>query len=99
MQTLFGDIKPTLKTTHRKINPMIAAYGPGPSELKCKSCKHFLRFKQSKTWFKCALRRNGGPATDHRANWPACARFESPDPVCSGCGARRLDECICEPKY
>jgi hypothetical protein len=60
-----------------KHNPMVAAYGPGPEDRRCWDCAHLLRYQAGGTWFKCDLRYNtGGAATDHRARWPTCARFE-----------------------
>ena len=58
-------------------NPCVRLYGPGPENTACKQCRLFLRKEgYSKTYFKCELRGNtNGPGTDHRANWPACARF------------------------
>ena len=48
---------------------------------RCGACAHRQRgrnYSGSKTWSKCALAaRTGGPATDTRAGWPACARWMS----------------------
>ena len=47
----------------------------------CGACAHRQRQRSDsgkKTWSKCALAaRTGGPATDTRAGWPACARWMS----------------------
>lgn len=59
------------------INPCVRLYGMGPENTRCKECR-LLRRKggHAKTYFKCELRGDtNGPATDHRANWPACGRF------------------------
>lgn len=73
-ETIGGEMKP-LK--HKKANPLIKFFGKGPDNEKCKSCVHFYRKKFSKTYFKCALRGDtAGPGTDHRANWPSCAKFQ-----------------------
>lgn len=65
-----------LKTKSNLVNPMLAL-GPGPTGMVCKQCRHLERWDYSKTYFKCGLRLNThGPATDHRANWAACAKFE-----------------------
>jgi hypothetical protein len=65
-----------LVTGQGKTNPCVRLYGDGPAEAKCKQCRLFVRKHFSKTYFKCELRGNtNGPATDHRANWPACGRF------------------------
>ena len=38
-------------------NPCIATFGPyKDGTTLCKTCKHFHRFRSSKTWTKCALR-------------------------------------------
>ena len=90
MQTLFQLPEPQIEL----LNPLVRIYGQAEPGLKCKDCKHFLRFRQATTWFKCALRNGGGRATDHRANWQACARFQSLDPKCPECAAKRLADCI-----
>lgn len=80
---LFGAEEPvkTLPLKNRSgsfnINPCIAVFGDGPDGSRCKNCTQ-LRYKNgSKKFFKCALRTiTNGPATDHRANWPGCAKFE-----------------------
>jgi hypothetical protein len=61
-----------------KVNPMLAQAGPGPEGAKCGSCSHlFQQGGTSGTYYKCDLRRNtGGPATDHRVRWPACAHYQ-----------------------
>ena len=60
-----------------KNNPCLAAFGDGPEGRTCQECSHF--FRQGGVaghYFKCDLRRvTSGPATDHRARWPACGRF------------------------
>ena len=57
-------------------NPCVKLYGPGPENTLCKQCKLLFAHKMSKKYFKCELRGfTHGPGTDHRANWPACARF------------------------
>ncbi len=67
-------------------NPMITRYGRGPAGKECGDCVHLRCFRQSATWYKCALRewqtKSGKypgtryPGTDHRVHFPACARFE-----------------------
>lgn len=59
-----------------------AAIGTGPKERTCGSCKHAVRFVQSKRWIKCGLMRKWwthGTGTDIKARWPACGRWESED--------------------
>ncbi len=61
----------------RKPNPMVRTFGSGPVETVCRDCDHFFRKSLGKTYFKCRLFGNsGGPATDWRALWPTCAKFE-----------------------
>jgi len=61
----------------RAINPMVKAYGNGPTEFRCKHCKFFFRKRFSKHYFKCEYRGNtNGPKTDHKANWPTCGKFQ-----------------------
>lgn len=65
-------------TKHAKaVNPCVRLYGLAEPAAKCKDCRLFIRHEMSKTYFKCELRGiTHGPATDHRANWPACGRFQ-----------------------
>jgi hypothetical protein len=61
-------------------NPCVNLYGPGPAGAVCGDCQHLIRYHQSARWNKCEFRRGarggeGGPATDHRVRWQACARF------------------------
>ena len=66
-------------TSHKpeNLNPCVRVFGLGRAGLTCKTCRHLLRKQRSKTYLKCAHRRNtNGPGTDHRAGWPACASFE-----------------------
>ena len=60
------------------VNPCVRSHGIGPEGSKCKGCALFIRKGYcSKKYFKCALRGNtNGPGTDHRANWPACGKFQ-----------------------
>ncbi|GEM_PF-2826388 len=78
-------------------NPMLA-FGIGEPGTRCKDCRHLQRFHQVATWFKCSLRTygkgiTGGKATDHKANWQACSKFQSIDPSCPTCGAKKLEDC------
>lgn len=105
MIDLFGNPTPITTTNKRGrrryiTNPLLSVFGiytkvPGT---RCKHCEHFQRYRSGKTWFKCALRKAGGPATDHRANWQACGKFVDIVPRCTGCGAERLDDCTCPLK-
>jgi hypothetical protein len=82
-ENLFGEQEPvkTLPLKNRSgsfnINPCIAVFGAGPDGSKCKNCKQLRSKAGSKTFYKCALRSiTNGPATDHKINWPGCAKFE-----------------------
>jgi hypothetical protein len=61
-----------------RANPCIKTFGAGPEGEMCRGCIHLMRHQgASRTFLKCALRQNtSGPATDHFASWPACAKFE-----------------------
>jgi len=58
-------------------NPLVRTFGRGPDGKRCKDCRHFYVIEFANRYFKCRIRGNsGGPATDHRANWKTCAKFE-----------------------
>lgn len=43
----------------------------------CKNCKHLIRHRMGKSWLKCDLTlQTGGSATDWKAGWLACGKFE-----------------------
>ena len=77
----------TLFDTSRMVkvdpNPCVGLYGYGPEGKRCRTCALLLPGPtgHSKRWYKCALRRNpltmsfGGPDTDHRMKWNACAKY------------------------
>lgn len=71
------------KERHRAnlIGRMVSLYGPGPSGATCGGCRH-LRAKQfSGRYLKCAFGpQSNGPATDWRARWSACGKFEAHTP-------------------
>lgn len=77
-RTLFGG--PAPEPTHKPKpagNPMLPVYGPGPGSAKCKTCAHLVRLRRGGTYRKCDLRANThGAATDHKATWPACGKYE-----------------------
>jgi len=53
--------------------------GTGPQGETCKTCRHIYRNEMAKTYLKCGLMRavwTGGPATDIKASWPACSKWE-----------------------
>lgn len=59
-------------------NPLIPVYGKGPAAYRCGDCVHLFRVGGIASHvLKCDLRRRtSGAATDHRAKWPTCGRFE-----------------------
>jgi hypothetical protein len=59
-------------------NPMLR-HGYGPSGALCKDCVHLLRNEHhNQTYFKCELYKlSHGGASDFRARWPACKKFEA----------------------
>lgn len=58
-------------------NPVIALYGPDKMGRTCKLCVHLYARKRSKRYYKCKFRKETcGPGSDHRVNWPACAKYE-----------------------
>jgi hypothetical protein len=64
------------KLEHGCDNPCVRLYGFGPENEICKNCRLLFWHCCSRKYFKCELRGcTHGPATDHRANWPACGRF------------------------
>jgi hypothetical protein len=63
-------------------NPCVAFYGRGPKDKTCKTCVHLRASHNSEgrgnRHLKCDLRKiTHGAATDHRAGWPACGRWEA----------------------
>lgn len=66
------------QTTPERVNPCVALFGKGPDGKTCRTCAQLMRRGgASKVYLKCALRKNtNGPATDHRAGWMACSKYE-----------------------
>jgi len=65
-------------TPKADFNPCLKLYGAGPIGKRCKECSLFIRHQMSRTYFKCKLRGvTHGPGTDHKANWPACGKFQA----------------------
>lgn len=74
-------IQTSLVGTKFRENPCVAYYGKGPEGKLCKTCEHFFRKQYSKVYRKCDLRGNtNGPGTDHKATWPACAKYVEAKP-------------------
>ena len=62
---------------HMRANPLIARAGEGPAGVTCSTCKHLIKHSDSRNYYKCAYRGDtSSAATDHRVNWPACAKYE-----------------------
>lgn len=63
-----------------RINPMVRVWGSGPADTRCSSCAEFKRKAfNGRSYFKCSYRGDtNGRGSDHRASWPACARY-TPD--------------------
>ncbi len=58
-------------------NPCVRLYGFGPAHAICKTCRHLVRRGANKSYLKCKQYKiTHGPATDMRANWTACAKYE-----------------------
>jgi hypothetical protein len=58
------------------VNPCVRLYGLREPPAKCKACALLFSHCTARKWYKCKLRGcTHGPGTDHRVNWPACARF------------------------
>lgn len=69
--------RPAQQDARFSANPCVRVYGYGPEGAACKTCRHLERRHFNRTIFKCALRNNTrSPATDHRAGWPACGKYE-----------------------
>jgi len=64
-------------------NPCVMAFGRGPAGKRCRTCVLLLKHGNGRRhWYKCSLRRSlhdptqlGGPETDHRMKWRACAKY------------------------
>jgi hypothetical protein len=46
---------------------------------RCGDCAHLFRKVKGSTYLKCGENATGGPATDLRAWWPACAAWKAVD--------------------
>jgi hypothetical protein len=75
------------RETARTFNPRVAAgrhpFGLelGPPESRCGSCVHLRRIKYARAYLKCEISKlTHGPATDVRAKWRGCARWEGAPP-------------------
>jgi hypothetical protein len=79
---LTGDLYPDWEpppTMRVKKRGHAAQPGTGPEGEKCKTCRHIQRKRYAKVYIKCGHKYGGqsnGPATDIRANDPACELWE-----------------------
>lgn len=68
---------PLVAPAKRGINPCLRLYGLGPEGDHCKTCTHLFVRSRAGTYYKCDLRTiTDGAATDHRAGWPTCGRYQ-----------------------
>lgn len=59
-------------------NPCVRLFGRGPENTTCKTCAHLYRNRKQKAYLKCDLRvHTNGPGSDHKAGWPACAKYQA----------------------
>jgi hypothetical protein len=73
---VFGHPMPNAKKT----NPMLV-FGAGPEGKTCKTCKALRALQMGNRYYKCVHRKlTHGPGSDHRVNWPACARYQEAAP-------------------
>ncbi len=60
-----------------RIKQMHGVYGVGPAGKKCKTCAHLFKQGKARFFLKCNLNKvTNGPATDWRAGYQACGRYE-----------------------
>lgn len=59
-------------------NLMVRKFGLGPDGVRCKSCRFLVsRRPGQNSYWKCEKRGiTGGPATDHRVRYDACALYQ-----------------------
>lgn len=61
--------------TPERVNPCVGLFGKGPEGVTCKRCTHIYH---NGRYLKCDFRTHtNGPGSDHKAGWPACAKFEA----------------------
>lgn len=79
--TLFGwdaPMQPKAKAKRGQAKGSAAPIGSGPMGQTCRTCVHAYSVVFAKTYHKCGLvKATGGPATDIRLKWAACARWEA----------------------
>lgn len=62
------------------IGRMVTLYGRGPEGATCGHCCYLHRKQFAGVYLKCSLGpQSNGPATDWRARWPACGKFQDRD--------------------
>lgn len=77
--SLFGWEEPMKPQKAKRGQPKgnAAPIGSGPAGETCGSCKNAYCFEYAKRYWKCRLvKPTGGPGTDIRLKWAACARWE-----------------------
>lgn len=80
MEDLFGEDSSSMPRAPYEPNPCVRWLGKGPEGKKCRTCAHIVCRAFSKRYYKCDIRPiTGGPATDHRLKWNACAKYEERD--------------------
>ena len=71
-----SDLDEREKQRHRKYRTMQEMFGILEGK-QCKTCKHAVRHRQSKTWYKCELWvQSHSEATDIRLRDTACKKYE-----------------------
>jgi hypothetical protein len=79
--SLFGwdePMQPRAKAKTGQAKGSAAPIGSGPKDETCKSCRHAYARRFAKTYWKCDLvKETGGPGSDIRLKWKACARWKA----------------------
>ena len=81
---LFGQDVNDLKPKTGQCNGYASTPGKGPTNETCGTCKNYVHFKQSKSWYKCNLMRQswtGGRGTDILFRSPACQYWEQDEDI------------------
>ena len=77
---LFGEVCPVEaeeKPKRGRYKTLRELYGESPGHI-CRDCKHLLKVKYAKVYYKCALWFiTASPATDIRVTKPACGKYEA----------------------
>jgi len=77
---IFGEhtMEDAIRMNPPSVNPCVDLYGKFEPPRSCSGCKHLLKHGgAARYYYKCDLRKvTRGPGTDHRVNWPACAKWQ-----------------------